>query len=40
VYIPLQTTVSDVKQILDGKFDDHTPEEFLYIGSLEDIKKK
>ncbi len=39
VYIPLETTVSDVKQILEGKFDEHAPEEFLYIGSLADIKK-
>lgn len=40
VYIPLETTVKDVKQILEGKFDENEPEEFLYIGSVEDVKKK
>jgi len=36
-YITLKTTVSDVNQILAGKYD-HIPEEkFLYIGSLEEI---
>lgn len=40
VYIPLETTVSDVKQIINGDFDNNQPEEFLYIGSVKDVKKK
>ncbi len=38
VYIPLEVTVKDVKQIIEGKFDGNAPEDFLYIGSLEEVK--
>jgi F-type H+-transporting ATPase subunit beta len=34
VYVPREQTVNDVRQILDGKFDQKEPERFLYIGSL------
>lgn len=38
-YVTLKTTISDVNQILAGRYD-HIPEEnFLYIGSLEEIKQ-
>ncbi|MGI5826513.1 MAG: hypothetical protein ACOX50_03815 [Patescibacteria group bacterium] len=33
-YVPLKETVQDVKAILEGKYDDRKPEEFLYVGSL------
>lgn len=37
-YVPVGTTVSDVKAILAGKLDRVQAERFLYIGSLADIK--
>ena len=40
VKVPLEQTVKDVKSILEGKFDSYDPEEFLFIGSLEDVTKK
>lgn len=39
-YAPLKQTVSDVIEILSGKYDDFPPEEFLYINSIKDIVKK
>lgn len=36
-YVPLKTTVSDVKDILDGKYDNISEDKFLYIGSLAEI---
>lgn len=39
-YVTLKTTISDVNQILAGRYD-HIPEEkFLYLGSLEEIKQQ
>jgi F-type H+-transporting ATPase subunit beta len=36
VFVPIQTTVADVNDILEGKYD-HIPEElFLYIGSVKE----
>lgn len=37
-FVPLKTTVNDVKDILDGKYDSISEEKFLYIGSASDIK--
>jgi F-type H+-transporting ATPase subunit beta len=38
VYVPRQTTISDIQQILAGNLDQVDPEKFLYIGSLKDMK--
>ena len=38
-YVPLKTTVSDVKLILDGEFDTFSEEKFLGIGSLDEVGK-
>lgn len=38
VFVPKQTTISNIKLILSGKLDQVPPEKFLYIGSLADIK--
>lgn len=37
-YVAKQTTVSDVRDILDGKYDILTEEKFLYIGTLSEIQ--
>lgn len=39
-YVPIKTTVTDVKSILEGKLDKLKPDDLLFIGSLEDIKDK
>lgn len=36
-YVPLKTTIADVKAILSGEYDGISEEKFLYIGSLKDI---
>lgn len=36
-YVPVATTVLDVKQILEGKYDAISEDRFLYIGGLSDI---
>ena len=36
-FVPLSQTVSDVKQILAGRYDDTPEETFLYIGNLKDL---
>jgi len=33
-YIPVGQTVKDMIEIIDGKYDDRKPEEFLYIGGI------
>ena len=33
-YIPVGQTVKDMIEIIDGKYDDRKPEEFLYIGAI------
>ncbi len=38
-YVPLEKTVQDVKDIMEGKYDDVTEDKFLFIGSATDIKK-
>lgn len=37
-YVKLETTIKDVKDILDGKYDDILEEHFMYIGSLDELK--
>ncbi len=37
VFVPLDTTVADVRDILEGKFDDIPPDKFLYIAGLGSI---
>jgi F-type H+/Na+-transporting ATPase subunit beta len=39
-YVPVETTVKDVRAILDGKYDSLKPEDFLFIGSLKDLDDK
>jgi F-type H+-transporting ATPase subunit beta len=36
-FVPRTETVSDIGDILNGKFDDYPPETFLYIGSLKEL---
>jgi len=36
-YVPLKTTIADVKAILSGEYDGISEEKFLYIGALKDI---
>ncbi|HLC93628.1 MAG TPA: F0F1 ATP synthase subunit beta [Patescibacteria group bacterium] len=38
VYVPLETTIKDVKDIIEGKYDDITEDKFLFIGSASDVK--
>jgi len=40
VYVPINECVSDIRQILDGKYDQLSPEDFLFIGGLKDIENK
>jgi F-type H+/Na+-transporting ATPase subunit beta len=40
VYVKIKETVSDVRAILDGKFDKLKPEDFLYIGTLTALDEK
>jgi F-type H+/Na+-transporting ATPase subunit beta len=37
VYVPSTTTVADVKDLLEGKYDQVQAEHFLFIGSLKEI---
>lgn len=39
-YVPLATTVQDVKDIIDGKYDDLSEDKFLYIGSAQELRNK
>lgn len=38
-YVALNTTVSDAKAIIDGKYDEVPEEKFLFIGALSEMKK-
>jgi len=38
VYVPLEVTVRDVRDILDGKFDTISEDKFLYIGSADSLR--
>ena len=37
-YVPIKTTVGDVRQILDGKADDIDEEKLLFLGALEEAR--
>jgi len=37
-YVPRLTTVADVKNIMEGKYDEVEPEKFLYLGSAKEIR--
>lgn len=37
-YVPLETTIKDVNSIIMGKYDKVPEDQFLYIGSIADIK--
>jgi F-type H+/Na+-transporting ATPase subunit beta len=39
-YIPRETTVSDVNDLLSGKYDEVTDDKFSFIGSIKEIKNK
>jgi F-type H+-transporting ATPase subunit beta len=39
-YVPLETTVQDVKDIIEGKYDSVSEDKFMYIGSARDIKQQ
>ena len=40
VYVTINDTVADVKAIIDGKVDNLTPEDLLFIGTLKDVEDK
>jgi F-type H+-transporting ATPase subunit beta len=40
VFMPLQDTLSDVNDIINGKYDNVDEEKFLFIGRAEEVKKK
>ena len=40
VYVPRDTTVRDIRGILDGEYDEVPAEKFLYVGSLKDLGVK
>jgi F-type H+-transporting ATPase subunit beta len=37
-FVPRETTVKDVNDILEGKYDSINDDKFLYIGSAKEIK--
>jgi F-type H+/Na+-transporting ATPase subunit beta len=38
-FVPLQTAIKDVQSIINGEFDSFSDEKFLYLGTLEELKK-
>lgn len=38
MYVPRETTVTDINDLLDGKYDQLTDDKFSFIGSIKDIK--
>ena len=40
VYVPLNSTVADVKNILDGQYDNVSADKFLYIAGLDSLPKE
>lgn len=40
VFVPLTTTVKDVDDIMKGKYDDVSEENFLYVGSAVEVRRK
>jgi len=39
-YVPKETTVNDVNDLLNGKYDDITDDKFSFIGSIQEIGNK
>jgi F-type H+-transporting ATPase subunit beta len=39
-FVPVENTVKDVRAIVDGKYDEIPPENFLYLGDLSSLKTK
>jgi F-type H+-transporting ATPase subunit beta len=39
-YIPVEVTVRDVRAIMDGAYDDVPEQDFMFIGSAEDVRSK
>jgi F-type H+-transporting ATPase subunit beta len=39
-FVPIEETVADVRDILDGKYDDRNADDFLFLGSLRQHSKK
>ncbi|MBI2613495.1 MAG: F0F1 ATP synthase subunit beta [Candidatus Levybacteria bacterium] len=39
-YVPRETTVNDVNDLLSGKYDDITDDKFSFIGSIQEISSK
>lgn len=39
-YVPLNQTITDVKDIIEGKYDTISEEKFLYIGTMEEIARE
>ncbi len=39
-YVPVQDTVKDVRDILDGKYDHISEDKFMFIGKVSDIEKE
>lgn len=37
-YVPVKTTISDVRQILEGKFDNVDEDKFLFLGGLNELE--
>jgi len=37
-YVPLETTLKDVRDILNGSYDEVTDDRFLYIGEAKETK--
>ena len=40
VFMPIEVTVRDVRAILAGAYDDIPEQDFLFIGSAEDVRQK
>ncbi len=39
-YVPRETTVADVNDLLSGKYDEITDDKFSFIGSMKEIVKE
>lgn len=40
IYVPIEQTIASFKEILDGKCDDIPEQAFLYVGSIEQVRRK
>jgi F-type H+-transporting ATPase subunit beta len=39
-YVPVQDTVNDVKNIIEGKYDHISEDKFMFIGKVSDMEKE